>query len=170
VTVVDAGSGGPARDRWDALPPVSLSMLNPALLALVIAAAAGGHRRETGMGLPWALSFIVAPLVLHRGTREALPNQIRTHLPTWVSREPVIRAGFPGRAASLVAPVRGGLRLGLRSGVLILSGDRIETVLRSVRASEPQLENLLAKATFSGRWLSKLDQSSTAFALFGVTV
>lgn len=63
---------------WIDRPPIVAAMLNPALLAAILATAANGYRKESDHALPWALSFIIAPLVLHRGTRQALPTSTRT--------------------------------------------------------------------------------------------
>ena len=64
--------------------------------------------------MPWPVAFIVAPLVLHAPSREALPSSTRTYLSTWVSRNALIRAGFPKRATELAPFVREGLRFGVR--------------------------------------------------------
>lgn len=165
-----SGSEPVSRSRWSARSPVPSAMLNPGLIAVVLAAAAAGHRHETNVGMPWGLSFVVAPLVLHRGTRDALPSRVSTHLPTWVSRESSIRAGFPLRAASLVEPVRQGIRFGVRSQALSLVGGHLEA--GSVRATGVQVElaELIRKSTFVGRWMTKVDHPSTAFAILGVRV
>lgn len=145
-------------------------MLNPSVVAVILGRSAFGFARESRSDMPWALSFVVAPLVLHRGTRAALPSRVSTHLPAWVSREPAVRAGFPLRAASLVGPVRAGLRFGLRHDMLSLNGALLGATQMRPPADEPELVELMTKATFVGRWLSKLERPSTAFALFGVSV
>lgn len=166
----DRGGAGLPLPRRFFISPVPSAMLNPAVFALVVAAATEGHAREEEAGLPWELSFVLAPLVFHRGSREALPQRVSTHLPVWVSRHPAIRAGFPSRATSLVGPVREGLRFGLRYGQLVLADGRLEASAVPRRIRDEHLSELVAKATFVGRWFSKLDQTATAFALFGVSV
>jgi hypothetical protein len=146
-------------------------MLNPALLATVIVSAANGYQKETGDSLPLVLSFVVAPMVLHRGTREALPPSTRTHLATWVSRNPVIRAGLPRRALGLVEPVRAGIRFGIANGALRLDGDQLTASLpRWPRGSErpKELEAILRSANMTGRWLSKTSSPATVLAILGV--
>lgn len=157
-------------EGWLARSPVPSAMLNPSMVAVLLSTAADGYRREADEGMPWALSFVIAPLILHRGTREALPSRISSHISSWVSREPAIRAGFPLRALSLVEPVREGLRFGLRYNVLALDAGRIVGRRPIGLADAPELGELIAKATFAGRWLTKLDRPSTAFALLGVRV
>lgn len=165
-----SGASRRSSDGWSARSPVPSAMLNPCLIAFVLAAAAAGHRREASAGMPWSLSFVVAPLVLHRGSRDALPTRISTHIPTWVSRESSIRAGFPLRAASLVEPVREGIRFGLRHDVLSLDRGQLEAARVRATTSPSDFSELIRKSTFVGRWMTKLDHPATAFALLGVRV
>lgn len=120
--------------------------------------------------MPLPLAFIIAPLVLHRATREALPSTTRTHLTTWTSRNPLLRAGFPLRARTLVGPVRDGLRFGLAHNIVILNGDQVEGRVRRPRGfrAPGELNEIIRKASFAGRWLARTDSASTIFAVFGV--
>ncbi len=156
--------------EWSTRSRVPAALLNPALLAAVLAAGAAGYTREAQAPLPWPLSFVLAPLVLHQATREALPSTLASHLGVWVGRQPEIRAGLPLRALSLVEPVREGLRFGLRHTMLELDGDgfRATKALRPPDAGD--LRPVLGKATFVGRWFSRSESPATVFALLGVTV
>lgn len=146
-------------------------MLNPALLAAVTAAAASEYERADGQPMPWPLAYLVAPLVLHRGTRNALPKTTRTHLGNWVAQNPVIHAGIPARAQSLADPVREGLRFGLAHGALQvddqgrLTGD---LVAPEKKVAQSEVDQIIAKAGLVGKWFAKIDQPATAFAVLGV--
>jgi hypothetical protein len=152
--------------------PVVAAMLNPALIAALTAAAAEEFERAADRPMPWSLAFLVAPLVLHRDTREALPRRTNTHWSRWVSSHPVLQAGFAPRALSLVEPVRDGLRFGLEHGALRIAedGSLIGSLAPKARP-EPKgdIRQLIRAAGFVGKWLTTLDQPATAFALFGVT-
>jgi hypothetical protein len=158
--------------EWSARSKIPAALLNPAVLAAVVAAGAGGYERETQFPMPWPLSFVIAPLALHRGTRETLPSTLATHLGAWVSRNPVLRAGMPLRARALVEPVREGVRFGLRHG--LLTAEEGGTLRQGAAAPRPpdigDLRDVLRKATFAGRWVSRMEQPGTVFALFGITV
>jgi hypothetical protein len=146
-------------------------MLNPALVATILASAADGYSKESEQALPWPLSFVITPLVLHRGTRQALPSSTRTHLATWTSRNPLVRAGFPLRAQGLVEAVREGVRFGLKYELLSLEGDRMRGRIRRPKGFQmpDELGEILRKASFAGRWLAKIDSVATVFAVLGVT-
>lgn len=152
--------------RWTDRSRVEATLLNPALIALLISEAAMEYEVQTGP-MSWPLTFLIPPLVLHRPTRDALPRDTRTHLSTWISRQPVLRAGFPERAGAMAPLAREALRFGLRHGVLSISDGRVRGH-RSGTPSPGDLSVLISKAGLVGRWLAKTDQPSTVFALFGV--
>lgn len=151
--------------------PIAAAMLNPALIAALTASAIERYRAESGRPMPWAFPFLIAPLVLHRETREALPRRITIHWAPWVSNHPVLQAGFAPRALSLVEPVRDGLRFGLSVGALRLAGGGALTGGLASNARVEAVGDVAAitrAAGFVGRWLTRLDQPATAFALLGV--
>ncbi len=151
--------------------PVGRAMLNPALFTMIAAAAAEEYGRAAKQRMPWALMFLVPPLVLHRGTREALPRTTATHWPTWVGRNPVLLSGYPLRARSLVEPTRAGLRFGLWHGVLAIDDEqRLQGRLRLKARPEDlgDVAQVLRSSGLVGKWLTKLDSPATAFALLGV--
>jgi ABC-three component (ABC-3C) system Middle Component 3 len=152
--------------QWTERPRLEATMLNPALLAVLLAAAAQDYEKAKER-MPWPLGFLVLPLVLHRPTRSALPRNTRTHLSTWIGRNPLLRAGFPARAATMVPLTRGGIRFGLRAGVLDIDGQTLGGDVTSDRAAG-ELGQLMRTAALTGRWLATVDQPSTAFALLGV--
>jgi hypothetical protein len=155
---------------WTDRPQVVAAMLNPALIASVLASTAANYHREADQAFPWTLSFITAPLVLHRGTRQALPTSTRTHLVAWISRNPRIRAGFPPRAQGLVEFVREGIRFGLAQRVLTLEEGRLTGQTRRPRSFviPDELDDILRNARFVGRWFAKIDNTATVFAVLGV--
>lgn len=151
--------------------PEAAALLNPALLAVISAAAASQYERESQEPMPWPLVFLAAPLVLHRATREALPRTTRTHLSAWVTGNPVIRAGFPQRAQSLTGAVREGLRFGMTHGALVITEDgQLRGVLpasaRPVQGGDAA--DIIRSAGFVGKWFTQADQPATLFALLGV--
>jgi hypothetical protein len=151
---------------WLDRQQVPAAYLNPALVATVLAAAADGYRTDRRRTMSWPLAFLVAPLVLHRTTRQALPRTTATHLTAWVSRNAALHAGFPARARSLTPTVQEGLRFGLRHQVLTIEAGGL--IGSAGKASDPELRQLLRSSQLVGRWLAKADQPATAFAIFGV--
>ena len=152
---------------WTDRPQVEAAMLNPALFAAILSVGARGFEGRAGEPPVWLSGFLIPPLTLHRPTREALPKTVATHLASWVTREPLVRAGFPQLAKQLTPLTMEGLRVGLRAGILTFEDGRLRGTLGTPSA-EGDLRDILRAADLVGRWLTKLDQPSSAFALLGV--
>lgn len=156
--------------QWNERTPAVAEMLNPAFLSVIIGAAAIDYQQRATKPLPFPLAFLVAPLVLHRDTREQLPKRVDSHMSKWVMSHEVIAAGFGDRARILVEPVREGIRFGLRTGALkLVDGDLAGNLANRRPAKIGDIALIHRKAAFVGRWLSQLDTPTTAFALLGVT-
>ncbi len=157
--------------QWSDRVPAVADLLNPALIAAVIAAAAIEYNRRDARPMPFELAFLVVPLVLHRNTRQSLPIRVDSHLAKWVTSNEVLAAGFGARAKTLVEPVREGIRFGLRHGAVELNGAHITGHLRPGRVAEiGDIGDIVHKARFVGRWFTQLESPATAFALLGVEV
>jgi hypothetical protein len=144
-------------------------MLNPALLSAIIAESSKSYSFEAKKPMPWTLSFIACPLILHRGTRLALPRSTATYIATWASRNPILISGFPKRAQGLVKPIKEAIRFGADVGVLSIENGGIRGSLQKPRGFKPaaELDEMLKKSSFLGRWLSR-ERPATIFAVFGV--
>lgn len=158
-----------AETAWPEPAPLVAAMLNPALIATLLSAAADGYTRRQTSGMPWALSFIAAPMTLHKATREALPSSTHGHLSTWIGHHPVLRAGFPRQARVLVAPVRAGLRFALRHNVLELHHHCLKptTLTHTLPSQGTELHDILRSARLIGRWMAQ-DETAAIFASLGV--
>lgn len=157
---------------WEVRSPTIAAMLNPALISLLLSAAAYGYRRASGAGMPFEYAFLVVPMALHRGTREQLPGNTNSHITKWIADRPIVQAGFPARAWSLTPYVNEGLRYGLGVGQLSLADGGL--LLGSTRRTDEllpdtELTELVQASALVGRWLSKAERPATIFALFGVT-
>ena len=160
-----------AMEQWSERTPAVRDLLNPALISAVIATSATQYENRSGDPMPFELAFLVAPLVLHRATRDALPRGINSHLAKWVITNEVLAAGFGKRAKALVGPVREGLRFALRNGAIGLDGARITGHLRKgAPARIGDIGNVVNRAGFVGRWLTQIESPATAFALLGMEV
>ncbi|WKN12753.1 DUF6521 family protein [Streptomyces sp. JUS-F4] len=153
---------------WTRRPQASAAFLNPALIAAIAATAARDYEREaSGRLMPWPMVFVLAPLVLHRPTRRALPTSTRTHLTNWVAEHPALVAGLASRGTSLAPAVREGLRFGLRHQMLAIEQGCLKGTLAQSRAGG-ELADLIKAASLIGRWTAKSENPSTVFALLGV--
>jgi len=69
---------------WSKRVVEEANLFNPAFCAVLLARASEEFTKKTQQPLPFALAFLVLPVVLHRGTRAALPGSTVTSLLPWV--------------------------------------------------------------------------------------
>lgn len=156
---------------WDNRSWATSSMLNPALVAVIIVSAANMYEEHSGESMPWELIFLVVPMALHRDTREALPTRIDSYVAKWVGENAALQASFSRRVSGMLPYAREGLRYGLRSGALTLLSDgsvRGKPGWKLHKERDKELSLIIGKAAFLGRWFAHTGSSATLFALFGV--
>ena len=151
---------------WQDRSQVRAAYLNPALVTALVAAACQGYNATRSQAMAWPLAFIAAPLVLHRPTRDSLPQTTATRLTTWNGRNAALQAGFPARAKALAPTVREGLRFGLRHRALTLGPDGLSSAMSVSLAGDAGA--ITDKARFVGRWLGRSGDTVTIFGLLGV--
>jgi Family of unknown function (DUF6521) len=69
---------------WTERPIELANLLNPAFCGFLIRSAAASYKESKPEGMPFALAFLVLPLVLHVSTRKTLPRSVRTTLISWL--------------------------------------------------------------------------------------
>jgi hypothetical protein len=158
--------------NWENRSWVTANMLNPAVVAVTIIAAANMYEDHSSEPMPWELTFLVVPMSLHKDTRESLPTRIDSHAAKWIAETAAIQASFPQRVSSMAAYTREGLRHALRSGALELveSGKLRGTPSWKLNKNrDHDLAVIVGKAAFLGRWFAHTGTPATLYALFGVS-
>lgn len=150
-------------------------LLNPGFLGLVMWSAAGGFSEAMHGGMPFTLGFIVAPVTLHKSTREALPRSPRTSLAAWIEENPFFRVGFADRARVLSPFVRESLLFGAAQGLLafadggnVVPGPRPRLLTSYLRDSSDEVRDCIKSAGFAGKWFALAGSTSTVMTLWGV--
>src|SRR6202521_325469 len=96
---------------WEDRPAEVANLLNPAFCGWIIFQCVKSHIDESdGRPMPYALAFLVLPLVLHRYTRETMKSTTR-HLQVWLNGNQQSKIGLAERARSLVPYSREALML-----------------------------------------------------------
>lgn len=158
---------------WEKRPAEVANLLNPAFCSILLRDSIVDFQREKEQGMPYSLSFLVLPLVLHKPTRETLPRNIRTQLHVWLQRKPEVRVGFSERTRHLVPYTKEALVFGIQEDVIVvsgsgtlISGDRRLGSLPWSRDAEPSV--CRNKARFVGRWFARAGDISTVFTMWGI--
>ncbi len=161
--------------RWAERSAEERSLLNPCFCGMLIWHAARGYRQESDQALSLEEAFLVLPIVLHRGTRDALPRDVRTSLAVWMQENPLARGRLAERARGLAPYTREALLFAGLRGVLHFSGGVIEAdeslrvaVSAMLRDASEEVVACAKRATFLGRWFARAGGPSTVLALWGV--
>jgi hypothetical protein len=142
---------------------------------MLIWKAATGYKSEGDATLSFEESFLVAPIVLHRQTRDSLPRIISTSLTVWAHEHPLERGGIAIRSQRLVAYTKeallfGGLLgfLSFEGGNVIASGTNSRLLNRTLNAATEEVRDCAKRAIFVGRWFAQTGDPATVLALLGV--
>lgn len=151
------------------------NLLNPGFCAMLVWHAAQGYASERALPMAIELSFLVLPFVLHKDTRESLPTNIKTSLPTWLAEQPIARTRLGERASTLCAFTKESLIFGGSHGLLAIAQDGVRAnanmkkrVNAALKATSDEVRDCAKRAQFLGRWLESAGGPETVMALLGV--
>jgi hypothetical protein len=157
---------------WEKRPFEIANLLNPAFCSLLLGDSIAAFQKENEEGMPYPLSFLVLPLVLHEATRETFPKTTQTKLRVWLKNYPEVRFMFVERTRQLVPYTKESILFGMQKRTIsvnekgnLISKKRLEN-LPWPNQSEPAI--CREKSKFLGRWFALTGNASTIFIIFGV--
>jgi len=150
-------------------------LLNPAFCCSILSSSIRGYMSVKKAGIPFPITFLVLPIILHKPTREALPPNIRTSMATWLLENSVARVLFYERLMSLKPYTREAIQFGLLSDWLLLTDSGIlETkrtesdITRAIQKLNDEVRVCMMRANFLGRWFAKAGTTHMIMAFWGV--
>lgn len=159
--------------NWENRPFEIAYLINPAFCALVLSASIGEFSKEKHRGMPYALAFLILPLILHEPTRNSLPNDTRETLIDWFKEQrEEFGVIFVHQVRQFVPYTRESLLFGMQRSVLQVDEDgSLINGTKSVRKIDmlsPSLKDLFDSSRFVGRWFSKSEHERFIFKTFGI--
>ena len=162
--------------NWHDRAVEEANLFNPAFCATLLAVAAKDFQGKAHRPLPFALAFLVLPIVLHQPTRSALPHSTVTSLLSWVQSNQGCLIGFAQRVSQLKTMSREAILFGVTYGAIKLGEDgELAPAARFLAPTEKRTELFTAdaracaeRAAFIGRWFSAAGTTSTIFSAWGV--
>jgi hypothetical protein len=157
---------------WEERPVEFAHLLNPAFCALLIRDTAGGYQATASQTLPYALAYLVLPIVLYPPVREALPGNTSKLLPSWLQENPALQFHVTTRVSRMVAYSREAILFGLQHDLMRIDDDGgIEpgtTPVRNLFATNTEPAECRKSAALIGRWFGKMDNPSLVLTLWGL--
>ena len=147
-------------------------LINPAFCSALIRETILGYSHECKQNMPYVLTFLVLPLILHKRTRDLFPRAISTKFHSWVHSHQGIMIGFHERTSTLVPFSKEAIYWCLSSGLLesceggVLSAPKTKSSIQLPDNSESI--HCVNKAHFLGRWFTRAGEPSTIYAILGI--
>src|SRR4051794_26851140 len=105
---------------WPTRVVEEANLFNPAFCATLLAKSAEEFAKKGNRPLPFAIAFLILPIVLHSGTRAALPGSTVTSLLSWVQDNRDQLVDFAQRVGRLQPITREALLFGAQHETLTL--------------------------------------------------
>ena len=152
--------------EWTSRPAEERALLNPSFCSGLLWQASVGYESTVHAPLPFDISFLILPIVLHRETRESLPRTVRTSLAVWIDDNPLARLRVADRARALARFTKEAMMFGGLHGLLELKGSAIAANLDWKKRIDDDLKNstdevraCAKRAEFVGKWLASSGSS-----------
>jgi hypothetical protein len=157
---------------WEERPIELANLLNPAFCALLMRDTAGGYQSLSSQGLPYALAYLVLPVVLYPPARTALPSSTASLLTSWLQEHPTVQFQVATRVPQMLPYSREAVLFGLQTDLLRVDDEgELRPGARRVPAStaaETEVGECRKAAALIGRWFGKTADPSLVLALWGL--
>jgi hypothetical protein len=160
---------------WHERPIELANLLNPAFTGAALRFAVAGYVKETEVGMPFELAFLIFPFCLHRATRSRLPRAVSTLLHAWLQENRDVLVLFPERSRSLVPFTKEAILFTCQREVLkvddaglLWPGDAGLRGITSYKTASDEAKEATNRAEFVGRWFALSGTPVTIYTLLGV--
>ena len=161
---------------WQVRPSEVANLLNPAFCTLLLYETISNFRQEhiTQAGLPYPLSLLVLPIILHKSTRETLPKTTAPAMSDWFQQNPYLIVGFAERVNQSIPFTKEALILGMQKKAFDVAKDGNLIPLFSSLPEVPVWLNNSEVITcrkcagLLGRWFARSGSTSTIFRQLGI--
>jgi hypothetical protein len=159
--------------EWNKRPLEVKSLLNPAFIGKLLREFINEYSKERKDGVPFELIFLFIPLVLQKTFRDSLPKSTRTQLHIWLQEYPEFLIEYDKKVQNLIPYVKESTIILLnerkidinKDGKLIIGGENFK---RKKTESTSEIEQIIKKAKFMGKWLARSGSSATIYTLWGI--
>lgn len=161
---------------WSHRAVEEANLFNPAFCTVLLVKAAEEFTKKTQQPFPFALAFLVLPIVLHRGTRTALPGSTVTSLLPWIQENREQLVNFAGRVQSLRGITKEAILFGIQHETLAIAdsgGIAVGTRKQSPTEKRTGLftdeaRECVERAGFIGRWFAAAGLPATIYSAWGI--
>lgn len=159
---------------WEERNTIVANLFNPAFCGEIIRLVVQSYNKHTSIKFPFAFSFIVLPILLHKETRDRMPRSIRTYFFVWVQENDNLFFDFSKRTKNMVKYTKEAISFLLaykrieinEQGELDAQNERS----RQIRNEDYQEYNeIIKKAEMLGKWLATTSDVKSIYSFFKIT-
>ena len=158
--------------KWEDRPIVVANLLNPAFCGEILRIAIKAYQKETGKGLPFALSFLILPILLHEDTRGRLPSSVGTKFFQWLEENAIVKLFIGKRIKDLVPYTREGIQFLIYYEAIEINNIGLEAVSYRKKSmnykDSNEVEEIYKKAEMLGKWFGRTGSIKTIYSLMGI--
>lgn len=158
--------------EWKDRPVVVANLLNPAFCGEVLRVAIKAYQKETNQGLPFALTFLFLPLLLHKDTRDRFPKTVTTKFYQWLEENAVVKIFIGTRIKNLAPYTREAIQFLIYYEAININ-NQAELELIPYRKTkiiykDDEIEDIYKKAEMLGKWFGRTGNIKTIYSLMGI--
>lgn len=161
---------------WNKRSVIEAALFNPAFCGELLTKTVTAYNTTSKQGqFPYAMSYLILPLLLSEDFFIALPKRATTSFVSWVVTNEHLLIGLDGRVKSMKVYTDESLMICLLSGLLSIGNNggltAGEANINKLRNNHRDDVDVLSKrAEVIGAWLGKAGDVTTVYTLLGITI
>lgn len=158
---------------WENRPTIVANILNPAFCGEVLRITIKSYESEKKENFPFALLFIVLPILLHKNIRKSLPKTATSKFYDWLEKNDNTKLYLPNKIKNMVPYTRESIAFLIYHDAIHIDDEGAFSVVKYRKKNlkytdDSEIQNIFSKAKMLGKWLTCIGDVKTVFTLIGV--
>ena len=162
------------RTSWTERNTIVANLFNPAFCGEIIRVTVKEYNKHTNTQFPYAFTFLILPIVLHKVTRDRMPRSVRTYFFVWVEKNDDLFFDFAKRTRGMVKYTKEALlfllthnKIEITENAEIIATD--ERIKKINKEDYQEYNEILKKAEMLGKWLSSTSDVKSIYSFLRIT-
>lgn len=157
---------------WSKRPAEVAFLLNPAFCGEILLCCIGNYQNVCRQPMPFLLAYLILPIVLHKKTRDIMPNSISTKMHIWIQDNQECKIGFAERVKNLIPITKETIGFLMQLNLLALDDQGglhlNQGTLPNFPHEDKEILDCIKKARIVGHWFSISGPVSSIYTMWGV--
>ena len=157
--------------NWENRPEITAHLINPAFCSEIIRACVSAYKGEINSNFPFALSFLVLPLILNSRIRERLPKNKSNTLHGWINENEDLKIGLANSITSFIPFTRETIMFSIAHNSLSIDENGnidVKPKRGKIKTEDIEIISCLKKAEIIGKVISKSGNPLTIYSILGI--